>query len=102
MNKFVASCPKRREIYHNEIFLSIRKCHQMKNIGDSGMGRFCDSIISHYFEYSYGNETYNIISRCSKENIQKFYYFCVEVYDTYRGWSELGAYMFYMLYQYIF
>ena len=108
MDKFVASCPKRKlgknygDIYRSEIFPNIRKCHQMENIGDSGMGRFCDSMISHYFEYSYGNETYNIISRCSKENIQKFYDFCVEVYDTYRGWSELGAYMFYMLFQHIF
>ena len=108
MNKYVASCPKRklgknyRHIYYREIFPSIKKCHLMENISDSGMHRFCDSMISHYFEYSYGNETYNIISRCSKENIQKFYNFCVEYYDTFRGWNELGAYMFYMLFQHIF
>jgi len=108
MNKYVANCPKRklgknyRHIFYREIFPSIKKCHLMENISDSGMHRFCDSMISHYFEYSYGNETYNIISRCSKENIQKFYNFCVEYYDTFRGWNELGAYMFYMLFQHIF
>ena len=108
MNKYVASCPKRklsknfRNIYAREIFPNIRKCHQMENITDSGIGVFCETMISHYFEYTYGNETNNIISRCSKENIQKFYDFCVEYFDSYRGWKELGAYMFYMLFKHIF
>ena len=108
MYKYKSSCLKRklnknyREIYYREIFPNIKKCHLMENIKDSGIGIFCDSMISHYFEYSYGNETYNIISRCSKENIQKFYNFCVEYSDTFRGWEELGAYMFYMLFQHIF
>ena len=74
----------------------------MENITDSGIGIFCDSMISIYFEYSFGNETYNIISRCSKENIQKFYDFCVELFYSFRGWNELSAYIFYMLFQHIF
>ena len=108
MNKYVANCPKRKlgknfgDIYYREILPNIKKCEQMENIVDSGIGIFCDTMISHYFEYYYGNETYNIISRCSKENIQKFYDFCVEFYDSFRGWNELGAYMFYMLFQHIF
>ena len=109
MNKYVASCPKKRNlgknykhIFYSEIFPNIKKCQLMGNIKDSGRGIFCDTMISHYFEYSYGNETYNIISRCSKENIQKFYDFCVEYYDSFRGWNELGAYLFYMLFQHIF
>ena len=108
MNKYVASCPKRKlgknfkDIYYREILPSIKQCNQMENIKDAGMWQFCDTMISHYFEYSYGNETNNIISRCSKENIQKFYDFCVEHYDSFRGWNELGAYMFYMLFQHIF
>ena len=108
MNRYVASCPKRKldknykDIFNNEIFPNIKKCHLMENITNSGLHRFCDSMISHYFEYSYGNETYNIISRCSKDNIQKFYDFCVEYYDSFRGWDELGGYMFYMLFQHIF
>ena len=108
MNKYVTSCPKRklgknyRDIFYREIFPNIKKCHKMENITDGGMGFFCDSIFSHYFEYFYGNETNNIIARCSKENIQKFYDFCVELHDSYRGWNELGAYIFYMLFQHIF
>ena len=108
INKYIASCSKRKlaknfyEIYHREIFPNIKKCHQMENITDSGINIFCDSMISHYFEYTYGNETYNIISRCSKENIQKFYDFCVEFYDSFRGWNEFNAYIFYMLFQHIF
>ena len=108
MNKYVANCPKRklgknfRDIFYREILPNIKKCDQMENIVDSGVGVFCDTMISHYFEYYYGNETYNIISRCSKEIIQKSYDFCVEFCDSFRGWNELGAYMFYMLFQHIF
>ena len=108
MNKYVGSCSKRKlgknfgDIYYKEILPNVKKCDQMENIRDAGLGSFCDTMISHYFEYTYGNETNNIISRCSKENIQKFYDFCVEFYDTFRGWNELGAYMFYMLFQHIF
>ena len=108
INKYFTSCSKRKlaknfnDIYYREIFPNIKKCHLMENITDSGINIFCDSMISHYFEYTYGNETYNIISRCSKENIQKFYDFCVEYFDSYRGWCESGAYIFYMLFKHIF
>ena len=108
MNKYVASCPKRklgknyRNIFYREIFPNIKKCNRMENITDTRLGIFCDSMFSHYFEYSYGNETNNILTRCSKENIQKFYNFCVDFYDSFRGWNELGAYMLYMLFQHIF
>jgi len=74
----------------------------MENIKDSGIGIFCDKMINHYFESSYGKETNNIISRFNKEDIQKFYDFCVEYYDSFRGWNELGVYMLYMLFRHIF
>jgi hypothetical protein len=74
----------------------------MKNISDSGINRFCDSMISHYFEYIYDNETNNIISRCSSENIKKFYDFCIEYYDSFRGFNEYNAYILYKLFQHIF
>ena len=108
MNKYITSCPKRKlgknygDIFNREIFPNVRKCYMMENITNGGMGFFCDSIFSHYLDYFYGNETNNIISRCSNESIQKFYDFCVELHDTYRGWNEIGAYMFYMLFQHIF
>ena len=91
MNKYLASCPKRElgknfgDIYYHEIFPNIKKCHLMENIKNSGIDIFCDSMISHYFEYSYGNEAYNIISRFNKENIQKLYDFCIEFSDSFRG-----------------
>ena len=108
INKYIASCSKRklgknyRNIFYREIFPNIKKCHSMENITNTRLSMFCDSMFSHYLEYTYGNEKYNIISRCSKENIQKFYDFCVEYYDSFRGWNELGAYLFYMLFQHIF
>ena len=60
INKYIASCSKRKlaknyyEIYYHEIFPNIKKCHLMGNITDSGMHIFCDFMINHYFEYTYG------------------------------------------------
>ena len=108
MEKYLELCPKRNlaknyiDIYNREIFPNIKKCYLMKNISDSGMNRFCDSIISHYFEYEYGNETNNIISRCGSENIKKFYNFCVEYFDSIKGFNEYRPYMIYKFFQQIF
>ena len=108
MEQYFEICSKRKlaknyiNIYKSEIFPNIKHCHLMENISDSGINRFCDSMISHYFEYTYGNETNNIISRCSNENIKKFYDFCVEYYDSLRGFSEHGAYVFYNFFHHIF
>ena len=108
MKQYLESCQKRKlskkykDIYKNEIFPNIKQCHLMKNISDSGIYRFCDSIISHYFQYVYNNESNNIISKCSYENIKKFYDFCVKYYDSFRGFSEYGAFVFYKLFQHIF
>ena len=74
----------------------------MDNISDSGIKNVCDSIISHYSEYVYNNQSNDIISKCSRENIKKFYDFCVEYYDSFRGFSEYGAFIFYKLFQHIF
>ena len=69
-NKYIVSCSKRKlgknfkDIYYREIFQNIKKCHLMENIIDSGIGN--------YFKYTFGNQTYNIISRCCNENIQQF------------------------------
>ena len=108
MKQYFKSCPKRKlsknykDIYNSEIFPNIKHCHLMENISDSGINRFCDSMISHYFEFTYGNETNNIISRCSCENIKKFFDFCIEYYDSFRGFNEYNAYIFYKLFQHIF
>ena len=108
MKKYLESCPKRNlavnyiDIYNHEIFPNIKHCHLMENISDSGIYRFCDSMISHYYEYIYSNETNNVISRCSNENIKKFYDFCIEYYDSFRGFNEYSAFMIYKLFQHIF
>jgi hypothetical protein len=107
MNQYLESCSKRnlaknyKDIYNSEIFPNIKHC-LMENISDSGINRFCDSIISHYFEYIYNNETNNIISRCGSESIKKFYDFCVEYYDSFRGFNEYGAYVLYNFFHHIF
>jgi hypothetical protein len=108
MEQYLESCSKRKlsknyvNIYNSEIFPNIKHCHLMENISDSGLYSFCDSMISHYFKYTYGNETNNIISRCSNENIKKFYNFCVEYYDSFRGFNEYGAYVLYNFFHHIF
>jgi hypothetical protein len=108
MKKYFASCPKRNlaknyiDTYNLEIFPNIKHCHLMKNISDSGINRFCDSMISHYFEYIYDNETNNIISRCSSENIKKFYDFCIEYYDSFRGFNEYIMHIYFINYFNIF
>lgn len=108
MNKYLKSCLKRNlgknyeTIYQNEIFPNIKNCLLMENIPDTGRKNFCDSIISHYFEYTYGNQTNDIIGRCNYEDIKKFYDFCVEYYDSFKVFKEYGAFMFYKLFQNIF
>jgi len=108
IKQYLESCPKRNlaknyiNFYNNEIFPNIKQCHLMKNISDSGMNKFCDSIISHYYEYSYGNETNNIISKCGSNNIKKFYDFCVEYFDSFRGINNYGSYILYNFFQNIF
>ena len=69
INKYLKNCLKRNlgknyvNIYQNEIFPNLKNCHLKENIPDTGIKNFCDSIISHYFEYTYGNQTNDIIGR---------------------------------------
>ena len=108
MDQYLESCSKRKlaknyiNIYNIEIFPNIKHCRLMEKISDSGINRFCDSMISHYFEYTYDNQTNNIINRCSNENIKKFYNFCVEYYDSFRGFNKYEAYVFYNFFDHIF
>ena len=108
INKYLKNCLKRNlgknyvNIYQNEIFPNLKNCHLKENIPDTGIKNFCDSIISHYFEYTYGNQTNDIIGRCNSEDIKKFYDFCIEYYDSFKAFKEYGAFMFYKLFQHIF
>ena len=106
MEKYFESCRKRilakdyQYIFDNEIMPILKECYGINNVTD--MPFFHDSVISSYFEYIYGNDSKNKFGNCSIENITKIYDYCVEYYNSLRGWDEYAAYMFYKLYQHIF
>ena len=107
MDKYSNYCSKRnldeidyRKIFKAEISPILRECYG--TIFTFSLHIFCDSVFTSYFEYIYGNDTTNRIGKCGKENAQKFYDFCFNWYNSFRGWDEYGAYMFYKLYQHLF
>ena len=106
MEKYFESCRKRilakdyQYIFDNEIRPILKGCYGINNVTD--MPFFRDSVISSYFEYIYGNNSKNKFGNCSIENITKIYDYCVDYYNSLRGWDEYAAYMFYKLYQHIF
>ena len=91
---------KRRLPNINDIFPIVKECYGFQNPPDVGV--FCDSVFSAYFEYTYNNQTNNKIGKCGKETADKMYQFCVSKFDTYRGWDEKAAYMFYTFFKNIF
>ena len=84
----------------NDIFPILAECFGYEKVPN--VDAFCDSVIASYFEYTYNNQTNNKIGKCGKESAEKMYQFCVETFDTYRGWDEKAAYMFYNLFKNIF
>jgi len=106
MEKYFKRCQKRiltqdfQSIFNNEIMPILKDCYGIDNV--TNMNFFFDSVITSYFEYIYGNDSKNKIGNCSIENITKIYEYCVDYYNSLRGWDEYGAYMFYKLYQHIF
>ena len=91
---------KRRLPDISEIFPLLQQCYGTRKPPDAG--GFCDSVFTAYFEYTYANQTDNKIGKCGKESADKMYNFCVNYFDTFRGWDERAAYMFYTMYQQIF
>jgi len=109
MNKYEKFCKKRNldnsdEYYRNyfktEISPFLKKCYGKRFT--ISLHVFCDSVFTAYYEYEYGNDTNNKIGKCGKDNAKKMYQFCYDWFNTFKGWDEYGAYMFYMLYQHIF
>ena len=88
------------QIFQSEIFPILQNCFGIKN--SPNIGGFCDSVYTAYFEYTFGNKTDNKIGKCGRENATKMNDFCYEWFNTFRGWDEYAAYMFYMLYQHMF
>ena len=106
MNEYKKSCQKRAlgpdysQIYKTEIFPILKSCYNISNKPE--VYGFCDSVYTAYFEYVYNNDINNQIGKCGSENAIKMYDFCYQWFNTFRGWDEYGAYMFYLLYQHIF
>ena len=107
MDDYSSYCKKKRslgpdynEIFKTNIFPILKDCYGMKKM--PFLILFCDSVFTAYFEYTYGNDKKNKIAKCGNENPKKFYDFCYDWYNTFRGWDEYAGYMFYKLYQHIF
>ena len=106
MNKYLNFCNKRKltedyyQTFKTEIFPILQNFYGKFNY--PRLDDFCDSVYTAYSEYIYNNDSNNKIGKCGFNNSKKMYNFCYNWYNTFRGWDEYGAYMFYMLYQHIF
>ena len=106
MDNYKNYCKKRHldinynQLFSQEIFPILKNCFGTQNTPN--LYEFCDSVYTAYFQYVYENDTNNKIGKCGMENATKFYDFCYNWYNTFRGWDEYSAYMFYMLFQHIF
>ena len=106
MDIYVKYCNKRileedyLTIFKTDIFPILQKYY---GIFDSpNLYEFCDSVYTSYLEYIYDNDTNNKIIKCGIKNAKKMNDFCYNWYNSFKGWNEYGAYMFYMLFQHIF
>ena len=86
-------------IFQSDIFPILKSIYSLKR--PPTIHSFCDSANSAYFDYTYGNNNDNKISKCGEENIKIIYNFCKNWYNSYRGWDEYGAYIFYKFYNHI-
>ena len=98
LNKYFQYCSTKRKLQnYGAIFPILRDCFGARKTPNTAI--FCDAVFTSYFEYAYGNDTENKIGKCGRENADKMYNFCVNHYNTFRGWDENAAYMFYIMYQ---
>ena len=102
LEKYYGFCnsKKRRLPDISEIFPLLQRCYGTRQKPE--IWRFCDSVFTAYYEYTYSNRTDNKIGRCGKEYADKMHDYCVKTYDEQRGWDEGAAYMFYTMYQQLF
>jgi hypothetical protein len=102
LEKYYGFCnsKKRRLPDISEIFPLLQRCFGTRKKPE--IWRFCDSVFTAYYEYTYSNRTDNKIGRCGKEYADKMHDYCVKTYDEQRGWDEGAAYMFYTMYQQLF
>lgn len=106
LDKYFQYCNKKRflqyygNILRNDIFPFLKECYGKSNVPE--LGNFCDSVFTAYFEYIYNNDTENKIGKCGKDKADKMHQFCYDCYNTFKGWNENAAYMFYIFFQNIF
>ncbi len=103
LSRYFQYCNKKRflpdygNILKNDIFPFLKECYGKSVVPNPG--HFCDAVFAAYFEYTYGNDTKNQIGKCGKDKADKMNKYCFDFYNTFRGWNENAAYMFYMLFQ---
>ena len=106
LDKYSNYCKNKRslvdynQIFKKEIYPILQDCYGIES--SPSLHEFCDSVYTAYFEYNFGNNTDNKIGKCGSENATKMNDFCYNWFNTFRGWDEYAAYMFYMLYQHMF
>ena len=63
---------------------------------------FCDDVFSSYYEYVYESKTTNKIGKCGTTIMNRINNFCVNYYDSIRGWNEKNGYYFYSFFNQLF
>ena len=63
---------------------------------------FCDDVFSSYNEFMFESKKTNNIGKCNINIINKINNFCINYYDSIRGWSEINAYHFYTFFNALF
>jgi len=91
---------KRRLGNMSEVLPLLKECYGVKNAPDDWT--LCDSVFTAYYEYKYANKTDNRIGKCGSDKADKLHDFCVRTYNSYRGWNEKAAYMFYKFFENVF
>ena len=106
MENIFQSCKLRKlstnlkQYFKEKVLPEYKKCYQNGNIEKKHL--FCDNTICAFFEYKYNNETNNKIGKCGYKTAKLFYDYCIEDFDSKRGWSEYGAYIFIIFFKTIF
>ena len=81
-----------KKYFNKKIVPVFNRCY--KDIKIEKIHLFCDNTISAFFEYKYNNQTDNKIGKCGYQTAKYFYDYCIEFYDSKRGWNETRAYIF--------
>lgn len=89
-----------RKLFKSEIAPILRNCYG--TLFTLSIHAFCDSTFTAYNQYKYGDDKKNKIAKCGEDKAKKFYDYCIEWYDSFKGWDEYSAYMFFMLFQHMF